>query len=133
MGDIQQMITQIFEQAAGRPMCEVMREDEEDAGYTTVLPGSEPWLSADDWDESIVVSRSKKEVRLIALMAKHPGSGAFTRTVNGIIDAGLIPVILAPVRDMRETVKRWNWAPRHVGSGWNHEEQWRPRKGWRHP
>lgn len=129
MGNVQQMIDMILERAANRPMWEVMREFEEEAGYTIVLPGSEPWFSLDDWDETVVVSRSRREIRLVAILARNPGHGALTRLVYGILSDGLVPVIIAPTLEMRATMKRWNWAPRHVGSGWDHEEQWRPRKG----
>lgn len=124
------MIEQVFRRAAGRPMWEVMRQDEIDRGNVVVLPGSEPWFSADDWDETVTVSRDGKEIRLVAILAKTQGKGAFRRLVAGVIGAGLVPVIIAPTVNMRETMKRWHWAVRHVGSGWDHEEQWRPRKGW---
>lgn len=126
-----ELIDAVMAHSAGRPIWQVMRDDEAAAGRSIILPGSEPWLSADDWDATITVSRDGKEVRLVAILAKLPGNGAFRRTVSGILGAGLVPVIIAPAVLMRETMKRWGWAVRHVGSGWDHEEQWRPRKGWR--
>jgi hypothetical protein len=132
MPTIQEMIEQVLIADDRHPMHEIMREEERASGHQVVIPGDEPWLAADDWHETIVVSRNGKEIRLIALYTSTPGRGAFRRTVSGILDAGLVPVIIAPTREMRETMIRWNWFPRHVGSGWNHEEQWRPRKGWRH-
>lgn len=131
MSDMQTLITRVFEHAAGRPMWEVMREDELLAGNAVILPGDFPWLPTADWHETIIVSQSGKEIRLIAILANEPGKGAFRRLVTGILEAGLVPVIVAPTTIMRETMKRWNWARRDVGKGWNHEEQWRPRKGWR--
>lgn len=133
MSDLQHLITRVFEHAAGRPMWEVMREDEMLAGNAVILPGDFPWLSTEGCDPTIIVSQSGKEIRLIALLARNPGHGVFRRTVSGIIASGLVPVIIAPVVQMRETMKRWNWYRRDVGSGWNHEEQWRPRKGWSPP
>lgn len=131
MPTVSEMIERVMSHTAGRPIWQTMRDDEEDADRDVILPGSQPWLSADDWDPTIVVSRQGREVRLIAILAKSPGHGAFRRTVTGIIDAGLTPVIISPTFMMQDTMKRWGWTPRHVGSGWDHEEQWRPRKGWR--
>ncbi len=130
--DVEGMIAAVVEHSAGRPMWVVMRADEEAAGNAVVVPGDVPWLPVTDWDETIIVSQKGKEIRLIAILAKHTGNGALRRLVNGILDAGLVPVVIAPTIIMRDTLKRWNWARRDVGSGWNHEEQWRPRKGWRH-
>lgn len=114
-----------------RPMHEIMRDDEVQRGHKIIVPGDRPWLSKEDWVDSVTVSQSGREIRLVAILATRPGNGAFRRTVTGILDAGLVPVVVAPTREMRETMQRWNWFPRHVGSGWGHEEQWRPRKGWR--
>lgn len=131
MATIAQMVEQFVSSMDGRPMFEVMRADEEAAGGTIILPGEVSWLPSDEWDETITVSQRGKEIRLIAILAKTPNAGAFRRTVAGILNAGLVPVIVCPTSRMRNTMQRWNWFQRHVGSGWNHEEQWRPRKGWR--
>lgn len=112
----------------GRPMHEIMRANEREAGYAVVLPGEVSWLSIDDWDPTVTVSVNDKEVRLVAILAKRPGNGAFRRAVKAILDAGLTPCVIEPTREMRATMRRWNWYPRRVGSGMDSEEQWRPRK-----
>lgn len=114
----------------GRPMQEVMRDMERAAGYRVVVPGNEAWLSADDWDATVTVSVDDrhKTVRLVAILAKHPGSGAFRRTVKAIMAAGFTPCVIEPTHEMRATMRRWNWYPRRVGHGFESEEQWRPRK-----
>ena len=112
----------------GDTMSDYLRERERKAGNVVVLPGSEPWLSLDDWDPSIIVSRRGREVRLVAILARVPGSGALTRTVAGIIAAGLVPVICEPTVEMRATMKRWRWKRRLVGSTFeDREEQWLPK------
>ncbi len=131
MATVSQMIDQVLAHMDGRPAWEVMRADEIERGNEIVVPGETSWLPEEDWDPTITVSRSGKEIRLIAILALNPGRGAFRRMVSGIIAEGLTPVIIAPTNMMRDTLKRWGWFPRHVGSGWDHEEQWRPRKGWR--
>ena len=113
---------------AGGHVHDLMRAYERAAGRIVVRPGERPWLSIDDWHEKIVVSIDGNRVRLIAILAKHPGTGALTRTISGIIAAGLIPVIVEPTKEMRETCRRWGWKMRNVGDSFEtYEEQWRPR------
>lgn len=106
----------------------MMRADESVLGRRVVVPGDEPWLSADDWDPTVVVSIDGQQVRLIAILARNPGNSAFRRTVAGIQAAGLTPCVVCPSREMRETLKRWGWRGRHVGDGFGTEERWYPRK-----
>lgn len=128
----QQIIDALFAAIdSNQPMHELMRENETKAGATVILPGDVSWLPATDWHPTVTVSRRGDEIRLIAVIATNPGRGAFRRTVAGIIEAGLTPVIVVPTNEMRATMRRWNWYPRTVGSGLTSEEQWRPRKGWR--
>lgn len=117
----------------GRPMQEIMRDAERKSGYRVVVPGEVSWLSADDWDATVTVSvdDKRKTVRLVAILAKSPGNGAFLRTVRAIMDVGLTPCIVEPTREMRATMQRWKWARRRVGHGFDGEEQWRPRKGFK--
>lgn len=130
MASVNEMIEQVMAMMDGRPAFEVMRTDEAERGNEVIVPGSVNWLPLSDWDPTIVVSRAGKEVRLIAILSVAPAGGALRRTLAGILAEGSVPVIVAPTRTMRDTLKRWGWFPRHVGSGWDHEEQWRPRKGW---
>jgi len=112
----------------GRSVHDLMRGNEAKAGRTVVKPGERPWLSADDWHYSVVVSIAGDRVRLIAIQALRPGTGALTRTIAGITAAGLIPVIVEPTREMRETCRRWGWKMRRVGDSFDtFEEQWRPK------
>jgi len=113
---------------AGGSVVDLMRGNEAKAGRTIVKPGERPWLSADDWRHDVVVSIAGDRVRLIAIRALRPGTGALTRTIAGIIAAGLVPVIVEPTREMRETCRRWRWKMRRVGDSFDtFEEQWRPR------
>lgn len=114
--------------SSGAPMHAIMRAEEEKLGNEIIKPGDVPWLAAEDWHSTVVVSvnRATRDARLIAILALEPGSGALRRTVAAIQDAGLTPCIIAPTREMRATVTRWGWHRKDVGDGWNHEEQWRP-------
>lgn len=111
---------------SGRPMVEIMRDDERAAGRTVVVPGDVPWLTTEDWHHSVVVSVDDKRARLVAIIANNPGTGALRRTVAGIVAAGLKPVIVEPTREMRETMKRWGWRRSAVGHGHLSEERWSP-------
>lgn len=129
MSALEAKLSEIFAALdSGVPICEMMRSDEEAAGYRVVHPGQAPWLSADDWDASVVVSHNTTHVRLVAILAKRPGNGALRRTIDGIITAGLIPTIVEPTKDMRETCKRWGWRTRRIGQGFESQEIWYPRQ-----
>ncbi len=123
----QQYLTQLFKQLETMPMYEIMRMDEQDAGYTVVLPGDQPWFVADDWQGSDVVSMNGNEVRIVAILAKHPGTGAFRRMVDGIVSAGLVPTVIEPFEQMQSILRRWGWRGRVQGKGINRCAIWRPR------
>jgi len=133
MATTQQMMNALFATLNdGRPMHEIMRANEREAGFIVVLPGDVPWLSVADWHPTITVSRNGNDVRLVAILANNPGNGALRRTVQGIINAGLVPVVIEPTHEMRATMQRWKWKRRIVGHGFfDREEQWRPRKNWK--
>lgn len=122
---LEKLIAQV---SMGLRMEDIMREDERKAGHLVVLPGDVTWLPAEDWDPTIVVSVDGAVVRLVALLARRPGNGAFGRLIYSINDAGLTPCVIAPTIEMRTTLKRWGWKGRHHGHGWNSEERWKPRR-----
>jgi hypothetical protein len=125
--DVKQKLDALFSILdSGRPIHEVMRDDERQAGRRVVVPGDEPWLSASDWNPTVVVSIDGDRVRLVAILAASPGNGALRRTIAGIAEAGLTPVIVEPTREMRETCRRWGWAQEHIGVGFMSEEHWSP-------
>ena len=111
---------------AGARIEEMMRDDERAAGRKVVVPGEAVWLSAEDWHPTVVVSVDGRDVRLVAILALRPGSGALTRTVAGIRSAGLRPVIVEPTREMRATCQRWGWRMERHGKGFLSEERWVP-------
>lgn len=125
---IADQLTKIFAAMdAGQRIEDMMRADETAAGRVVVRPGDRPWFSADDWDPTVVVSIDGKVVRLIAILARRQGYGAFRRLVTAIRNAGLTPCIICPTNEMRATMQRWNWRRRDVGDGIDREERWYPR------
>lgn len=123
---LEKLITQV---SMGLRMEDIMRDDERKAGHQVVKPGEVTWLPAEDWEETVVVSvQDGKIVRLVAILARNPGNGAFRRLIHSIHDAGLIPCVVAPTIEMRATLKRWGWKGQHHGHRWTSEEHWKPRQ-----
>jgi len=127
-GVTESFLINLIAQLGSKPIWEIMRDNEREAGNEVIVPGQVAWLPLLDWDETIVVSRRRKEIRLIAILAKSPGNGAFRRLIDAIQANGLTPVILAPSLEMAATMRRWGWSRRFVGTGFEQEEQWRPKK-----
>ncbi len=111
---------------AGRTIPGMIREDETEAGNRVVMPGDAPWFSADDWSSDSVVSIDRRRVRLILIVAKRPGTGAFTRLVARILASGLKPIVLAPTREFQAMLLRRGWRRKVFGTGLRHEERWEP-------
>lgn len=125
--DLGRVIDRIFAVGPG----DAMREAETAAGFYPVFPGEVPWLSPLDWPEDIVISVSRTHVRIVAFYALRPRCGAFSRLIDRIIDAGLTPVVIAPVGEtMPAIMKRWGWKRRIRGDGWFAEDRWQPTRAW---
>ncbi len=106
-----------------------MCDDEQAKGFIPVKTGSTDWLPASDWPEDVVITQKDNVIRIVAFYALQPGNGAFRRLVDGIIHAGLRPVVVAPTREMQETLRRWNWRQRFIGTTFQDiEEQWFPQR-----
>lgn len=109
---------------------EALREDERAMGFEPMKPGDVSWFSADDWSEGDIVSICGNEVRIVALKATRPGTGALSRLVTSIIRSGRHPIIVEPLFFMPEILKRWGWRSRIVGSGIQRHEVWEPTVEW---
>ncbi|WP_263353340.1 hypothetical protein [Acidicapsa acidisoli] len=106
-------------------------EGEARKGYVAVTPGSVPWLPSGDWPDDIVITQKGREVRIVAIYAKEPCNGAFSRMINGILKAGLRPVVVEPMGGMNDIMRAWNWRCREVGSTFDdHERHWFPQRKW---
>lgn len=86
------------------------------------------WLDWDDWSDYSIISIDEDRVRLVALEAKKPGSGAFTRLIGKIIDAGLVPVLVQPNRSLIDWCMRHDYRSRRIGKGSFSHEVWYPRR-----
>ena len=90
-------------------------EGETKRGFRVVRPGDEPWFRAVDWRAASIASVSGKTVRLILLHSFESGKGAFTRTVENISNAGLMPTVIDPTPEFAAVLKRRGWHGKSVG------------------
>jgi len=108
-----------------------MRMDELERGHVIIQPGTVPWLPVEEGHDTDCVSIADGEVRLVAIWAKYPGTGAFRRLVEGILDCGLVPVVVAPLDHMVAILVAWGWQHSYVGNSFEDwEDQWRPPEDW---
>jgi hypothetical protein len=90
-------------------------------------PGDAPWFLAADWMAYSVVSVSGVLVRFVLIEAHEPGTGAFTRTVKGLQDAGYKPAVIDPTREFAAMLKRRGWRGKTAGHDFETTETvWRP-------
>ena len=93
----------------------VIRKEEHDAGY--ILIDEAIWLNRGDWNEIVVSMDKEGRIRLVLLDAKQPGTGAFTRLVAGILQAGLTPVIVEPIGLLETWCVKHGWRSRRLKHG----------------
>jgi hypothetical protein len=129
--DIDKAVEAFLRLVSGDDPAAMLREAEVHKGYTLVPVGSVDWLPAEDWTATDVVSTDGHEVRLVAIKAKQPRNGAFTRLVAGIMAAKLTPVVICPMSGMEMIMRYWGWRHREIGVDFDtHEDQWRPPRHW---
>ena len=126
---VQNLILRALRIGAG----ESMRLDEIKKNRKVIFPGDEVWFPKDDWINDVVVSITADQttVRIIAIIAKKPGNGSFSRLIDGIFDAHMTPVVIEAMGVMPAIMRRWGWNNIQVGSGWESENQWRPSRKFR--
>lgn len=91
-------------------------EGERERGFKIIRPGSAAWFRTDDWRPASVASIDGRRCRLVLLHAVESGRGAMTRTIAGIKDVGLVPVIVEPTRELAVALRKRDWRPRNEGS-----------------
>lgn len=123
--DIAATIDRCFEIGAGN----AMREEEAAKGYVPLKFGDRPWLKEEDWIEDIVMSLDGSRVRIVALIAKETGCGTFSRMITSIIKDGLKPVVVAPLPQMEEILRSWDWRQVIRGSCFHDRvDEWHPQR-----
>jgi hypothetical protein len=71
-----------------------IRAREVNCGYSIITQAR--WLDPEDWDRWTIVSQDDRRIRLVALQATVPYSGAFTRLIDRIITENHVPVVVQP-------------------------------------
>jgi hypothetical protein len=129
--DIEKAVQAFLRLLSGDDPAAMLRETEVAKGYRLVPVGSVSWLPAEDWGKDDVVTTNGIEVRLVAIKAKQPRNGAFTRLLAALLAARLTPVVVCPMDDMEGVLRRWGWKHREIGVDFDtREDQWRPPVGW---
>lgn len=97
----------------------MLRLQEELADYRVVWPGDVPWFPVADWiGESCVVSIGPgRRVRLLMLLARKPGGGAFRRMIAGLQAEALVPVVVEPSPRLQRLLESWKWRSRRTSRG----------------
>jgi hypothetical protein len=103
-----------------------LRRMEIEQGFTLVEAAI--WFDPADWHERSIVSQDGKRIRLVALQAREPGNGAFTRLIAKIFAAGLTPVLVEPNEMMENWCHRHNYRRKRIGQGEHRHEIWYPRR-----
>jgi len=102
-----------------------LRRMELEQGHALIEVAS--WLDHADWRE-IIVSRDHRRVRLVLLDARKPGTGAFTRLIDRISKAGLVPVIVEPNQLLVDWCHRHGYRMRIIGKRHHRQEVWYSRR-----
>ncbi len=101
--------------------------DELATGRKLLSLGADPiWVCPSDWDTSPspIITYDDNECRIVAVVAAHPGSGAFSRLVDAIRKSNRVPVVVEPMGyAMPSILARWGWL-KSVGP--DGESEWRP-------
>jgi hypothetical protein len=80
-----------------------------------------------DWTDRTIISQHGDQIRLVALEAKRPLTGAMGRLVEKILKAGLTPVMVEPNDLVEAWCQRRHWRRRRIGQGRMRHEIWYPR------
>jgi hypothetical protein len=125
--DLEKAMQVFLRMMAGDDPAAMLREAEVHKGYRLVPVGSVDWLPAEDWGKHDVVSTDGHEVRLVAISANRRHTGAFKRLLAGIEAAGMRPVVVCPLFEMKLILRGWGWRCREIGVEFDErEDQWRP-------
>jgi hypothetical protein len=84
------------------------------------------WLDPEDWDRWTIVSQDKNRIRLVALSARDPGHGAFTRLIDRITKELLVPVLVEPNDRLVAWAKAHWYRKRNCGRGDMRHTIWYP-------
>lgn len=105
---------------------ERMRDIEREQGFRIVEFAA--WFDRDDWTDATIISQDGRRIRLVALEARTPCSGAMTRLIEKITAAGLVPVIVEPNQMIIDWCARHDFRSRTIGRGRYRHHVWYSRR-----
>jgi hypothetical protein len=85
------------------------------------------WFDPDEWDRWTIISQDGFRIRLVALSAAHPHTGAFKRLVERINGDKMIPVVVEPNAMLAEWCRRHSFRKRTCGQGEFRHVIWYPK------
>lgn len=86
------------------------------------------WLDPDEWDRWTIVSQDGFRIRLVALSAVHPHTGAFNRLIDRIVAHEMVPVVVEPNDILSEWCRRHWFRKRTCGHGEFKHVIWYPKR-----
>jgi hypothetical protein len=91
------LLTRIEEALSGPPFPVMARERFAKLGYRLVEPGERPWFSRQAWEPDSFLARKRHELMIVLLVARRPGTGAFTRLLAALDRKGWRVRVVAPL------------------------------------
>jgi hypothetical protein len=95
-------------------------------GYSIIAQAR--WLDPGEWTKECIVTQDDRRIRLVALQARCPHTGAFTRLIENIIMERHVPVIVAPDVMLTEWCRRHWFRKRNCGIGHLRHVIWYPQR-----
>jgi len=86
------------------------------------------WLDPEDWDRWTIVSQDRLRIRLVALSARLPYTGAFTRLIDRIVCEEMVPVVVEPNLFLQVWCRKHQFRMRGCGRGEFRHEVWYPKR-----
>jgi hypothetical protein len=105
---------------------EQIKATERAQGFTIVETAR--WLDPEDWDRWTIVSQDCRRIRLVALSARIPYSGAFTRLIDRIVCETMVPVVVEPNEFLQAWCRKHWFRKRSCGQGRFKQTIWYPKR-----
>ena len=111
-------------------MADVIYDSEAQMGARPLIEADGVRICENDWSPAPIITRCGDDVRIVAVIARLLGNGAFSRLVGDIRKAGLCPVVIEPMgAQMPSILAKWGWTGRRRLSGLEPGDtyvEWRP-------
>lgn len=103
-----------------------LRSHEVAQGFSIVSEAR--WLDPAEWDRWTIVSQDGFRIRLVALSAVYPHTGAFNRLIDRITAHELTPVVVEPNDLLTEWCRKHWFRKRVIGRGEFRHVVWYPKR-----